>query len=119
MKGELKFTTALVKSVGNTINISTKVTDFKVSRFLKPDPVVFINQESSDISLNISGTSFAFDAVLEEGLLRLPKTFDNINSRMVDDVKKIREIEATYGKKMQGRVSLNGNKGVVILKEQK
>jgi len=119
MKGELKFTTALVKSIGNTINISTKVTDFKVSGFLKPDPVVFINQESSDISLNISGTSFVFDAILEEGLLRLPKTFDNINSKMVNDVKKIREIEATYGKKMLGRVSITGNKGVVVLKEQK
>jgi len=119
MKGELKFTTALMKSVGNTINISTKVTDFKVSRFLKPDPVVFINQESSDISLNISGTSFVFDAVLEEGLLRIPKTFENINSKIVNDVKKIREIEATYGKKMMGRVSLIGNKGVVVLKEQK
>ncbi len=118
MKGELKFTTALVKSVSNTINLSTKVSDFKVSGFLKPDPVVFINQESSDISLNISGTSFVFDAVLVEGLLRLPKTFDNINSMLVDDVKKIREIEATYGKNMLGRVSLNGNKGAVVLKEQ-
>ena len=83
----------------------------------KPDAVVTINQESSDLNLNISNLSFKLDATLEQGLLRLPKTFSNINTKMLDKGKRIREINAIYGKVALGAFVFTGKKGIITLKE--
>jgi len=49
--------------------------------------------------------------------VRLPKSFHDVDSEMLDKGKKLREINAVYGKKVQGRISITGKKGVVLLKE--
>jgi hypothetical protein len=97
--------------------MSMKVADFRVLRIAKPNANVSINQESSDISLNITGLTFKFDATLEEGFLRLPKTFSNVKSNVIDKSKRIRKITASYGKAPTGTFSFTGNKGVIALKE--
>jgi hypothetical protein len=54
---------------------------------------------------------------LEEGLLRLPKTFENIETQMIDKGKKIRDIKATYGNSKEGSISITGEKGAILLKD--
>ncbi len=117
--GELKFTTLEVDKIDASADMEMKISDFTVNKIQKEDASIVLKQEDSEIKLNISGISFTFDALLEEGLIRIPKTFQDIHTMVVDRVRKIREIEATYGKKRNGRISIQGSKGVIILKESK
>ena len=97
--------------------MNMKIADFRVLGILDPTADIAIEQESSEISLNITDFSHRFDATVEQGLVRLPKSYEDIDSKMLDKGKKLREIHATYGKDIQGKISITGKKGVVLLKE--
>ena len=115
--GVLKFSNIQLRRLAKDIDLILKVSDFTVDHIQTPNANIAIEQESSEVSLNISGFPHEFNAVLEEGLVRLPKTFHDVDSKMLDKGKKLREIKATYGKKPQGHISITGKKGVVLLKE--
>ena len=117
IQGELMFSNAQVDSIDSAINLTMKVAELRVSKINQPNAVVNIDQESSEINLNISGLAFKFNATLEQGLLRLPKTFSNINTTVLDKGKRIREITATYGKLNFGVFTFTGKKGIITLKE--
>ncbi len=116
IKGELKFSNMEINNINKKIDLSTKLSKLKIIKASNPNIQILINQESSDINININEMTFLFDAVLEEGLLRLPKTMQNINTKMIDKVKKIRKIEASYGKELTGKISIVGKKGDIFLK---
>lgn len=116
-EGELNFTDMQVEAIQSNINLTMKVAEFRVNKITQPDANVSITQESSDISLNIENLSFKFKATLEQGVLRLPKTCKNINTKMIDKSKRIRDIEATYGTSTDGNFTFNGKKGIITLKE--
>ncbi|MFI0429021.1 hypothetical protein [Mariniflexile sp. HMF6888] len=115
--GDIKFSDVQINQLDKNINLTMKVVDFKVLKINQPDALVNINQESSDISINITGLSFKFDATLEEGVLRLPKSFNNVNSDVIDLSKRIRKVSANYGKSKSGTFTFTGNKGIIALKE--
>jgi len=115
--GTLKFTTLELNRLKTSVDMNMRVADFRVSKILDPNADISIEQESSEVNLNVTGFSHRFEATLEEGLVRLPKSFENIDSKMLDKGKKLREIKATYGKSKTGRISVTGKKGVVLLKE--
>ena len=115
--GNLKFSTIEVNRLAKDVDLNLKISDFRVSDILDPKADIAIEQESSEISLNITRFPHRFEAILEEGLVRLPKSFDNVNSKLLDKGKKLREIHARYGKDPQGKISIAGRKGVVLLKE--
>ncbi|GAA3608108.1 hypothetical protein GCM10022396_26730 [Flavivirga amylovorans] len=117
IQGELNFSNAQIEHVQEKITLNMKVAELRIAKINKPDAYVSINQESSDININITGLSFKFNATLEQGLLRLPKTFYNIENNMIDKSKRIREINAIYGKSASGIFSFNGKKGIIVLKE--
>ncbi|MDD7885724.1 hypothetical protein [Flavivirga sp. 57AJ16] len=117
IQGELNFSIAQIEAVEEKISLSMKVAELRVSKINLPDALVSINQESSDININITGLSFKFNATLEQGLLRLPKTFYNIKNNMIDKSKRIREINGAYGKPTSGIFSFTGKKGVIVLKD--
>ncbi|MDO5971438.1 hypothetical protein Q4Q35_16650 [Flavivirga aquimarina] len=117
IRGELNFSNAQIEEVEEKINLDMKVAELRVFKINQPDAYVSINQESSDISIYITDLSFKFNAILEQGLLRLPKTFYNIENNMIDKGERIREIHADYGKKTSGIFSFVGKKGVIVLKE--
>ena len=94
-----------------------KIADFRVSGIFEPNATIAIEQVSSEISLNITDFSHRFEATLEQGLVRLPKTYYDIDSQVLDKGKKLREIKASYGKALNGKISVTGKKGVVLLKE--
>ncbi len=116
--GTLKFTTLELNRLRTSVDMNMRVADFRVSEILDPNTDIVIEQESSEVNLNVTGFSHRFEATLEEGLVRLPKSFENIDSKMLDKGKKLREIRATYGKSKAGNISVIGKKGVVLLKEQ-
>lgn len=117
IQGSLMFSNAQINTIDNTIDLAMKVAEFRVSKINQVDAVVNIEQESSEISINISDLAFKFNATLEQGVLRLPKTFSNIDSKMVDKGKRIRDISATYGKQTPGTFTVTGKKGIITLKE--
>jgi hypothetical protein len=117
IEGELNFSNAQIEHVEEKISLNMKVAELRVAKIEKPDAYVSINQESSDINLNITGLSLKFNATLEQGLLRLPKTFYNIENNVIDKSKRIREINGSYGTSASGIFSFKGKKGVIVLKE--
>ncbi|NMH89551.1 hypothetical protein [Flavivirga algicola] len=117
IQGELNFSNAEIETVEEKINLKMKVAELRIAKINKPDAFVSINQESSDINISITDLSFMFNATLEQGLLRLPKTFYNIENKMIDKSKRIREISGAYGKSTSGIFSFKGKKGVIVLNE--
>jgi len=117
LRGNLKFSEMELDKLTDNINITMKIAELKVSKVLKKDADIIIDQVSSEIDLNISGFAFNFNATLEEGLLRLPKAFDNVSSEMINKGKRIRKITGSYGNSSSGKVSITGKKGVILLKE--
>ena len=115
--GSMKFTTLELNRLRKEVDVTLRIADFRVAEITNPSVDIAIEQESSEISLNVSNFSHLFDATLEQGLVRMPKSFENIASKMLDKGKKLREIKANYGKGKQGRISITGRKGVVLLKE--
>lgn len=117
MFGNLKFSALELNRLHKEVDMTLRIADFRVAEIVNPTVEITIEQESSEISLNVTNFSHQFDATLEQGLVRMPKSFENIESKMLDKGKKLRKINATYGKNTQGRISIIGKKGVVLLKE--
>ncbi|RAJ15870.1 hypothetical protein [Arenibacter echinorum] len=115
--GELEFSNVTLANVDDEINLVMKIAEFKVLTIHSTDAKINIHQQSSEIVLNVQDFSFRFNATLEEGLLRLPKTFENVETQMIDKGKRIRDIKATYGNSKQGSISITGEKGVILLKD--
>lgn len=117
ISGNLKFSTLELNRLIKEVDMTLRITDFRVAEIASANANISIKQESSEISLNITGFSHQFTATLEQGLVRLPKSFENVDSKMLDKSKKLREIKASYRKDAHGRISISGKKGVVLLKE--
>ncbi len=117
MYGTLRFTNLHLNRLVSYADLNLRVADLKVDHIIKPDGQMNIEQESSEVSINISGFAHNFNAVLEEGLVRLPKTFEGVKSTMLDKGKKLREINASYGNNGKGEINIKGSKGIVLLKE--
>lgn len=117
INGDLRFTRMYLNTIEESADLTLKVTDLKVAKIYNPDVVVDLRQESSEINLNISNFEFKFNATLEQGLLRIPKSFKNVDTKMLDKGKRIREIKASYGKNPSGEISITGKKGAIQLKE--
>ncbi|MFI1744018.1 hypothetical protein ACH5TW_06110 [Flavobacteriaceae bacterium MEBiC06508] len=115
--GELSFSKVTAQNVEDKISLLMSVADLRVFKINQSDAMVDINQESSDIHINITGLSFKFNATLEQGLLRLPKTFSNVKSKVINKSERLREITANYGNLKKGVFSFAGKKGVIVLNE--
>ena len=118
ISGDLNFSNVKLHNVLNKINLSMHITDFVVSKIHNKSPALNIEQESSDININITGASFNFDVTMEQGLIRIPKSFSNINTNVIDENKKIRAINAIYGTAPFGKFLVTGEKGIIILREE-
>lgn len=116
--GDLKFTNLQLNQLGSEVNLNMRIADFKILAVQNKDVAITLNQESSKISMNVKDFSFDFDATLEEGLLRLPKSFKNVDSQLLDKGKRIRKITAQYGNTYLGKVSIIGKKGAILIKDQ-
>ncbi|MBR9853074.1 MAG: hypothetical protein GYB37_00635 [Algicola sp.] len=114
---DLKYSKMDVQTLSNAMEALMKLCELRVFKIDNPNAQVRIAQESSDIDLNVLGTSLTFNAVLTEGLLRIPKTFKNIQNKVLDEKKRIREIHGVYGTPQTGSISMKGDKGIIVLSE--
>lgn len=117
LDGELHFTNMVIDTINSSVNLDMKIAELRVNSIKEVDAKVIIAQESSEISININGISFEFNAILEQGVLRLPKTSNNVNTELLDKGKRIRKISASYGDSLKGEFNLKGRKGIITLKE--
>ncbi len=115
--GSLKFSTLNLGRLTQDVDLDMKISDFRISEISDPEVAIAVEQESSDINLTVTNFSHRFEATLEQGVVRLPKSFENVNSSMLDKGKKLREIQATYGKTKGGLISIKGVKGIVTLND--
>ncbi len=115
--GNLKFSTLNVERLSEDMDMTMKIADFRIAQIIAPETEIAIEQESSDISIQVTDFSHQFQATLEQGVVRLPKSFENVNSEMLDKGRKLRKIDATYGKDILGSIRINGLKGIVTLRE--
>ncbi|MHA7059011.1 hypothetical protein ACWGOQ_0017430 [Aquimarina sp. M1] len=119
IKGELEFSNIILENVKKDINLTLDIADFRVKRITEPDATIAIDQKSSELNINISKLNFDFSASLEHGLLRIPKTFRNIENKVIDEKRRLRDIKAMYGiASNRGTFHITGKKGVIILKEE-
>ncbi len=118
IQGELMFSNMNLTTVYENIHLTMEVADFRVTKIEKTNASVIIDQESSELNINVTGLAIDFNASLEQGLLRIPKSFSNIKTDIIDKRKRIRDISATYGNgSLVGKFQITGKKGVIILKE--
>ncbi|APQ18917.1 hypothetical protein A9200_05260 [Maribacter hydrothermalis] len=115
--GNLKFSKLRIHQLKKDVDLNLKISDILIESITTASSRINLEQESSEVSINILHFPHDFSAVLEEGLVRLPKSFHDVDSKMLDKGKKLREIKAVYGKNGEGRISISGSKGVVLLKE--
>ncbi|MBR9854628.1 MAG: hypothetical protein GYB37_08635 [Algicola sp.] len=115
--GSMEFTTFKLERLVREMDMKLKIADFRVYGIIDPSAKISIEQQSADISLAVSDFSHRFTATLEEGVVRLPKSFENVNSEMLDKGRRIRKIVATYGEKKKGSIVINGEKGIVTLND--
>lgn len=114
--GEAKYSTISIDSVGLKANLDLHLAELRI-RKCNEAPILNINQNTSEVYINISEANFDFTAKLEQGVLRIPKTMKNINSKVIDERNKIRNVKASYGASNQGSIDVVGYKGIIILKE--
>jgi len=115
--GNLKFTTFNLENLSQEVDLTMKIADFRVRQIASATTEINIEQESSDINLTVTDFSHRFDATLEQGVVRLPKSFENVDSKLLDKSSRLREIRATYGNIKKGQISIKGVKGIVTIND--
>lgn len=115
--GTVKYSTLVFNNVSSNVNLDLSLAELRLLKFNTAYPKLTINQRSSEVYVNISETNFKFDARLEQGVLRIPKSLHNISSEVIDEKNKIRNITASYKEQGEGAFYFKGIKGVIILKE--
>ncbi len=114
--GEVDYSTISINELNTKADLELNLAELKILKFANETPNITVNQKSSEVYINISKTSFNFNATLEAGVLRIPKTMKNVESDLLDKKKRIRHIKAVYGDG-KGNLNFTGVKGVVLLKE--
>ena len=117
ISGTLKYSKTVFKKVGGKVKLTLDNGEIRILKHLENTPDFIIDQKESEVYINISETQFNFNAKLEQGVLRIPKTMQNIDSEIINRKDKIRRITASYGSEPKGTITCIGYKGVIILKE--
>jgi hypothetical protein len=117
ISGNIKHSKTVFKTIGGKVKLDLNFGELRILKHLQNAPDLTISQKEAEVYINISETNFAFQAKLEQGVLRIPKTMENIDSEIIDRKDKIRRISASYGAENAGTITCIGYKGVIILKE--
>ncbi|WP_298515266.1 hypothetical protein [uncultured Kordia sp.] len=116
VSGTIKHSKTFLKNLGGKTILDLYYGELRILNHLTNSPEINIDQKEAEVYINISETNFTFNAMLEQGVLRIPKKMDNIESEVINRKDKIRRISASYGDQ-NGQITCKGYKGVIILKE--
>ena len=115
--GDLKFSVVNLRRLTRDLDLALKIVDLQILEIANPASKIYFDQEASDIDLWVTDFSHRFHASLEEGVVRLPKSFAEVKSNLLDKSRKLREIDAAFGKERTGLISIKGQRGIVTLHE--
>lgn len=115
--GNLKFATMEIDTLRNSVDLNMKVSELSIGKIGNAEAQISITQESSEINLNVNGFPHHFTAEMEEGLVRLPKSYEKVNSEILDKDKDLRKISANYDTVGKGTISVQGSKGAVLVRD--
>jgi len=117
ISGNIRFSDIEIEKAGEMLQLDLHYGSVTANSFSLNHPTILLNGNSSNMTINVEGISFALDATLIEGQMRLPKTVANLESNMIDEKEKKRQVTATYGKDQKGSMKIIGKKGDIFLKE--
>ncbi len=117
IKGELRFGNVFLDVVQEEIYLDLWVTDLRVSKLKNTAPNVFVQQQNSEVDINIAGTAFDMYVEMEGGIFRIPESMAGVESKVMDEKSNYRKVSARYGAVKNGKITLEGKKGFVILRE--
>ena len=114
--GDVKYSRVAMNTLNDRANLELHLAELRILK-CGESPTIDINQNTSEVYINISESNFDFGAKLEQGVLRIPKNMKNISSKVIDEKNKIRNVKANYGNTGLGTIDVVGYKGIIILKE--
>lgn len=117
LKGSIKYGSAVFGQLENEIVLKLKVAELRIGEIKTKEAEVFIEQQNSEVDINISGKSFKLHANLEEGTFRVPHSMKNLNKDLIDEKNDKRIVTGDYGSTPYGNFTIEGKKGFIILRE--
>lgn len=117
IKSDVRYSTIFIDEAGHEIVLDLSLADVRVSKIKQADCMIYITENNSDVDINVSGLALDLKADMEGGTLRLPRSTSNLDTKVLDEKNKIRQVSASYGTGKAGNFTLNGRKGYVILRE--
>ena len=117
LNGNTRFTDIEIEEAGEMLQLDLHYGSLSTNSFSNTNPTILLNGNSSSIIINVEGISFDLDATLIEGQMRLPKTVANLESNMLNEKEKRRQVTASYGNAEKGSMKIIGKKGDIFLKE--
>lgn len=117
INGDVRFSDVEIEEGGEMLQLDLHYGSLSVNSFSNTNPTILLNGNSSSMTINVEGISFNLDATLIEGQMRLPKTVVNLESNMLDEKEKRRQVTASYGSAEKGSMKIIGKKGDIFLKE--
>ena len=117
LKSDVRYSTIFIEEAGREIVLDLSLADVRVSKVKQADCLIHITENNSEVDINVSGLALELKADMEGGTLRLPRSTSNLDTKVLDEKNKIRQVSASYGTGKSGNFTLNGRKGYVILRE--
>ena len=116
LNAEARFTEMTVDLIKDFADINAYQSDIKLVNLGSGLQNLKLNQTSSDIEIQSFERGLDIYAYLESGLLRLPRSADNLDVKIIDEKEEIREVKATIGTLPYTNLQLKGKKGNVLIK---
>ncbi len=115
--GDLKFSDIRIEQLTNFIDLKLHQTDLKINNISPGTSTLNLDQNSSDIELQMNKSGIEITASLEGGLLRVPKSVENLDVTYIDKKDDIRNVTAKYGHPPYSQLNIEGKKGYILIKE--
>lgn len=116
-KAKVRYSNIMCDQLNQDLFLELHIADVRISKITNPACPISIQENNSDVDINVSGISLEVEADLEGGTFRLPSSTQNIDTMLLDEKDNHRQVTANYGSGESGKFILKGKKGYIILRE--
>lgn len=119
INGSLEFSDLNLRHLGLWMDLELDISELELFEILDESANLRIREESSQVIIHTTGFGCSLDALLEEGVIRIPKTYLNVKSTGLASPGsgRKRRVTANSGGMGNGSISLEGKKGIIVLKQ--
>lgn len=114
--GEIRYSKVKLRELRSSMDLKFYQADMEVQSVTPNLNDISIDQASSDIVLDVNNISLRIKASLEAGLLRLPKTVEDLEVHTINEKKELREVQALYGRAPHIPLNIVGKKGYIVIR---